>query len=114
MISPLSWNWNFGDGSWFNTTDIASRNPVHTYNHIGLFTISLTITNASGSNTVSYPYLISVTNPGSNGGGGGGSDDSGNPVVTATATPAITTAAPELFLERECRHGRPDRNISEQ
>jgi len=94
MISPLSWNWNFGDGSWFNTTDIAFRNPVHTYNHIGLFTISLTITNASGSNTVSYPYLISVTNPGSNGGGGGGSDDSGNPVVTATATPAITTAAP--------------------
>ena len=94
VISPLSWNWNFGDDSWFNTTYIASRNPVHTYNYIGLFTVSLTITNASGSNTVSYPYLISGTNPGSSGGSGGGSDDSGNPGVTGSATPAITTAVP--------------------
>lgn len=43
-----SWLWNFGDG-----TTSTEQNPSHTYATRGKFTITLTATNVSGSNTVS-------------------------------------------------------------
>ncbi|MGA2122563.1 MAG: PKD domain-containing protein, partial [Methanoregula sp.] len=45
--SPTSWNWSFGDGSLVNSTD---QNPVHTYDSIGTYTVSLNATNTLGSN----------------------------------------------------------------
>ena len=41
---PLPWDWDFGDG---NTS--TEQNPVHSYTSSGLYTVSLTTTNAIGS-----------------------------------------------------------------
>ena len=48
--------WNFGDG---NTSNL--KNPSHTYNNPGLYTVSLTINTANGcSNTKTKPNLVKV------------------------------------------------------
>lgn len=47
--------WNFGDGSPVNTT----QNPTHTYTTAGPFTVSLTVTSASGC--VSLPITKNIT-----------------------------------------------------
>jgi PKD repeat protein/FtsP/CotA-like multicopper oxidase with cupredoxin domain len=60
LNTPTSWLWNFGDG---NTTNSTVRNPVHKYWNAGTFTVSLTATNAGGSNTttrVSYINLVAA------------------------------------------------------
>ncbi|MCK9290119.1 MAG: T9SS type A sorting domain-containing protein, partial [Bacteroidales bacterium] len=41
----ISWLWDFGDGT--NSTE---RNPVKTYDEVGVYTVSLTISN--GTNTI--------------------------------------------------------------
>jgi PKD repeat protein len=53
--SPTTWHWDFGDGT--NATD---RNPVHSYTSPGKYTVSLTVTNAGGSNTKTRTEYISV------------------------------------------------------
>ena len=54
-----SWNWNFGD----NTTSTI-QNPTHTYDQqIGSFTVSLTATNPSSSNTITKTNYITVQCP---------------------------------------------------
>lgn len=53
---PTSWLWDFGDGS--NSTE---QNPVHMYSQSGNFTISLTVSNAAGSNTTTNYNYINVT-----------------------------------------------------
>jgi PKD repeat protein len=50
-----AWSWTFGDG---NTS--ADQNPNHTYNSDGVYTVSLTITTASGSDVCTKDSLISV------------------------------------------------------
>jgi hypothetical protein len=62
-FSPLMWNWSFGDTSWFNTTTIATSNASHVYTSAGSYTVSLTITNATGSNTATQTGYITVTIP---------------------------------------------------
>ena len=58
------WNWSFGDNTpWFNTTDSAVRNATHTYNSVGSFTVNLTITNATTSDTKSRTNYINVSAP---------------------------------------------------
>jgi len=54
--SPTSWVWSFGDGS--TSTD---QNPAHAYTNSGTFTVTLTATNAGGSNTVTKAGYIIVT-----------------------------------------------------
>ena len=53
-----NWSWDFGDGNVTNLT--VSSNPVHVYATSGLKTVSLTITNASGSNTQTRASYINV------------------------------------------------------
>ncbi len=60
--SPTSWSWDFGDGTWFNTTVAADRNPVHTYTNVGKYNVSLNATNTRGSNTKSRTDYINVLN----------------------------------------------------
>ena len=59
--TPTSWNWSFGDDTWFNTTVAAERNATYTYNAPGTFTARLTVANAGGSNTTEPGTLITVT-----------------------------------------------------
>ncbi|MHB8101091.1 MAG: PKD domain-containing protein [Methanosarcina sp.] len=56
--SPTSWYWNFGDKY---TSKV--KNPVHKYTKAGKYSVSLTVTNAAGSNTVTKSSYITVLNP---------------------------------------------------
>jgi PKD repeat protein len=54
--SPESWLWNFGDGS--TSTE---QNPSHTYFETGSFSVTLTVSNTLGSDTMVDPDCINVT-----------------------------------------------------
>jgi PKD repeat protein len=54
--APTTWNWNFGDG-----TVGYVRNPVHTYNAPGTYTVELFVSNVYNDDKVTYPGLISVS-----------------------------------------------------
>ena len=55
---PTAWSWTFGDGG---TSD--QQHPSHTYNEPGTYTVSLTATNAGGSDTETKTGHITVTAP---------------------------------------------------
>jgi PKD repeat protein len=50
---PASWNWTFGDGA----TSV-TQNPVHPYATAGTFTVTLAVTNNTGSSQVSQPVAV--------------------------------------------------------
>ena len=51
-----SWKWDFGDGSAASTV----QNPVKAYTKPGVYTVKLTVSNASGSDTKTLTNYISV------------------------------------------------------
>ena len=53
--NPTQWLWDFGDG---NTDTI--QNPIHNYANSGLYNVTLTVTNSTGSNTLIFNDYISV------------------------------------------------------
>jgi len=55
---PTSWSWTFGDGG-----TSTAQNPSHTYTGAGDFTVSLTATNALGSDAETKTNYITVTAP---------------------------------------------------
>jgi hypothetical protein len=57
------WNWSYGDGTWFNTTDSALRNVSKTYNTPGSYVAQLTVSNSGGSNTT-IPGTAIMATPG--------------------------------------------------
>ncbi|WP_274924358.1 PEGA domain-containing protein [Methanogenium marinum] len=90
--SPSAWLWEFGDGE----TSV-EQNPVHTYQSVGVYTVSLTATNAYGSKTAEKERFVTVSYPDD----GGDSDDSTpfvapkpTPTPTPTPTPVPTTSIP--------------------
>jgi PKD repeat protein len=56
--TPTSWTWDFGDGQ-----TSADRNPTHTYQDPGVYTVSLTVANSWGSDTETKADYITVTVP---------------------------------------------------
>jgi PKD repeat protein len=52
--SATSWSWSFGDGSTSTT-----QNPTHAYSAPGSFAVTLTASNAEGSNTASQDVIVS-------------------------------------------------------
>jgi len=54
--NPTSWSWAFGDGG-----TSAAKNPSHQYTAVNTYTVSLTATNAQGSNTKTKPNYITVS-----------------------------------------------------
>jgi PKD repeat protein len=58
MNNPTSWSWIFGDGS-----GLTAQNPSHEYTSAGTYAVSLTVTNASGSDTERKSDYIIVTFP---------------------------------------------------
>jgi PKD repeat protein len=57
--TPTSWSWNFGDSG-----TSTAQNPSHDYTSAGDYTVSLTATNAGGSDTETKTNYISVTSGG--------------------------------------------------
>lgn len=58
--NPSSWNWTFGDGG-----TSTAQNPSHTYTDPGTYTVTLTATNAFGSDGETKTGYITVNDPGS-------------------------------------------------
>ncbi len=56
--SPTSWLWNFGNGA-----TSTSQSPSHVYTSAGQYTVALTATNLSGSNTKTQTNYITATAP---------------------------------------------------
>jgi hypothetical protein len=57
--SPVGWNWDFGD-----TQTSAIKNPQHVYNSQGSYTVSLTVTNSTGStDSTTHPITVSLYSP---------------------------------------------------
>ena len=54
--SPTAWKWSFGDGTY--STD---QNPKHTYSKARTYTVTLTASNAAGSNIITKSNYIKVT-----------------------------------------------------
>ncbi len=54
--APAAWRWTFGDGS-----GSREKNPVHTYNESGQYTVTLTASNANGSNALTKSRYIVVS-----------------------------------------------------
>ena len=51
---PISWTWDFGDGNGSN-----EQHPEHTYTVPGVYTVSLTVTNAGGTDVMEITdYII--------------------------------------------------------
>lgn len=57
LNSPISWNWDFGD-----TNSSTDASPLHTYSSEGTYLVTLTVTNADGSDTVSWSINVSESN----------------------------------------------------
>jgi len=55
---PLTWSWDFGDGS---TSNVAS--PSHTYTQNGTYTVTLTTSNAIGSDNEVKTAYITINRP---------------------------------------------------
>ncbi|MDD1705698.1 MAG: PKD domain-containing protein [Methanoregulaceae archaeon] len=91
-----AWQWSFGDGAASN-----EQNPNHTYN-TGHYTVSLTVSNETGSDTLTKSDYITVYPRGSAGGGGGGGGGGspsgtfyiGGENATKTVTPTPTPTVP--------------------
>jgi PKD repeat protein len=56
--NPTHWFWEFGDG-----TDSVEQNPSKQYVTPGVYTVSLTVTNADGNNTRRKEHYVEVTEP---------------------------------------------------
>jgi PKD repeat protein/Zn-dependent protease len=56
--SPIAWLWDFGDGS--TSTE---KDPVHTYQKAGIYTTTLQVANAFGSDMLTRPNLVRVGIP---------------------------------------------------
>ena len=52
---PTSWLWSFGDGG-----TSTQRNPTHIYTQVGVFDVSLTVTNSFGSDTYTWNDAITT------------------------------------------------------
>ena len=62
-FTPTRWTWNFGDGTWYNTTIASQKNPTHIYSNSGTYTAKLTACDATGCNTTIPGTTITVMTP---------------------------------------------------
>ncbi len=58
LAAPTSWSWDFGD-----TGSSSDPSPLHQYTAPGTYTVSLTVTNANGSDTQISNNLIHFVEP---------------------------------------------------
>ncbi len=81
---PTGWAWDFGDGDATNATE---QNPVHTYTDAGTYTVTLTVTNAAGTDSEVKTDYITVS-----------SGSSGGDAPVANFTASATSGSVPLFV----------------
>lgn len=57
-IGAETWNWSYGDGEWFNTTNALLKNPKKTYKVAGTYTSYLYINNTWGTASASKTIKV--------------------------------------------------------
>ncbi len=55
--NPISWEWDFGD---FGSSPGYEQNPIHTYENVGNYTVTLTVSDGSNDDTEIKTNYISV------------------------------------------------------
>jgi PKD repeat protein len=55
--NPTSWLWDFGDG----TPTSNQQNPAHVYDAAGVFDVTLTVSTANSSDSLTIPAAVTVT-----------------------------------------------------
>lgn len=89
---PTSWDWDFGDGHTLHRTVNTSVLPVNnTYPNAGNFTVSLTVGNEFGTNTMIQPRYITI--------GGNATVENLTFVPSTAIIPTNSTTAMKLILE---------------
>lgn len=99
--NPTSWLWNFGDG-----TTSTSQNPNHVYSTAGTYNVTLTVTNAYGSDSEVKNGFIIVTVSGvaqtyylsPSGSDAGGNGSIGQPWRTITKAMTVALAGDTVLM----------------
>ena len=91
------WNWSFGDSIWFNTTDATQRNASHTYVDAGTYTVALSVTNTSGTNTITRSGYIIATSPSASTSSEGSSASSAVGGSSAATVSSVSSGQPATF-----------------
>ncbi|MDD4136493.1 MAG: PKD domain-containing protein, partial [Methanoregula sp.] len=84
--TPTAWSWSFGDGS-----SATTQNPLHTYQSVGYFPVTLTATNSVGTRSLTRPNYIqsNATIVSSVSGTGGSISPSGTVFVAPNSSPTF-------------------------
>jgi PKD repeat protein len=61
--APTSWAWNFDDPASGGSNTSTAQSPAHTFAAFGSYNVSLTATNASGSNAMQKSVTVSAGGP---------------------------------------------------
>ena len=61
--NPTKWEWSFGDGATYTTTDYRYKNPNHQYTAPGTYTVTLRVTNAIGTDTTTRTVVVNQIPP---------------------------------------------------
>ena len=80
QFAPTGWNWSFGSGA--VPTGSTAQNPSVYYGVLGIYTVTLTVSNSSGSNTLTRDSFVNV---------GGVTTTTTTSTTTTTTTVAPTT-----------------------
>ena len=84
---PTSWSWTFQGG---NPSTSTAQNPFVAYNTPGTYSVSLTVTNANGNDTKTFPGLITISNsPNAAPTSAGDKKFCGATAVTLSVTPSV-------------------------
>ncbi len=95
--APLSYAWNFGDPASGASNTSGLRNPVHTYNNPGTYSVTLTVANAGGADTRTRTGYISVSAPVPPDANFTGAPTSGTSPLAVTFTNTSTGTAPLTY-----------------
>ena len=61
-VQPTSWSWNFGGtGACAGPTGVTAQNPLVTFGVTGSYTVTLTASNANGTNSITKPNFVIVS-----------------------------------------------------
>ena len=89
---PSCWNWSFGDGSWFNTSIAAQRNPTHAYEIPGTYSVTMVVQNFTvASSLTKSEYITIIATPETT-----ETTSSPTPLPTSTEPTPTLTQTPDL------------------